>query len=428
MNKITAVLCSLVFAGVMMTAGWSPASDWPQFRGPGGQGVSTETGLPTEWNESKNLKWKLDLPGEGSSSPIVYGDKLFVTCYSGGSGNAGNLNRHLLCITSDTGEIVWSKEIPATVSEDGWSGYLREHGYASHTPVCDGEHVFVFCGKTGMVVFDMDGNEVWRKNLGTSSANRRWGSGASPILYEDLLIVNASEESRTLYALDKATGKEIWKYESRQLELAYGTPALAELPDGSHELVVSLPFEVWGFNPKTGERLWSVSTSLSGNVSPSSLAVKDKVYVMGGYPRITTVAIQAGGKGDVTDSRVLWTSRDSSYVPSPVEHDGYLYWVDHKGFAYCVEAESGTLVYKEKLDVSGGGNPVYASATLADGKLYVPSRQDGIFVIEATPKFKLIEQNLFKSDASDFNGSAAVSDGKLFFRSNERLYCVSTEK
>lgn len=430
MNNQSAALCSLTLLGVILTTANSSAEDWPRFRGPDGTGVSNETGLPTEWSKSQNLKWKRALPGEGSSSPIVVGDRLFVTCYSGyggadESGSPNDLKRHLLCMHPDTGEIRWKKEIPATTAEDSWRGWLREHGYASHTPVSDGEHVYVFCGKTGVVAFDMEGTEVWRKNLGTSSANRKWGSAASPILCDDLLIVNASEESRTIYALNKQTGKEVWKYESGKTELTYGTPALTTLAGGTQELVIAVPNEVWGLNPATGERIWWVQTEQKGNISPSLLAIDDIVYVQGGYPRITTVAIRIGGEGDVTASHILWTSRDSSYVPSVIKHDEYLYWVDHKGVAYCQKANSGELVYKEKLDVSGGGNPVYASATYADGKLYIPSRKDGIFVIATNPEFKLLAHNQFSGDQSDFNASAAISGGKLFFRSNESLYCIS---
>ncbi|WP_372845671.1 PQQ-binding-like beta-propeller repeat protein, partial [Pontiella sp.] len=332
----------------------------------------------------------------------------------------------LLCIHPDTGAILWSQEIPATHAEDGWSGWLREHGYASHTPVCDGDQVYVFCGKTGMVAFDMDGKETWRKNLGTMSANRRWGSAASPILYGDLLIVNASEESRSLYALDKKTGEEIWKYESSKTELTYGTPALAELADGKKELCLAVPNEVWGLNPETGERLWWANTEMRGNVSPSLLAIKDTVYAFGGYPRLTTLAIRAGGQGDASGSNLLWRSQESSYVPSAVEQDGYLYWVGHKGEAFCMKADTGEMVYQQKLD-AGSGNAVYASATLADGKLYVPSRRNGTFVLAAKPSFELIACNRFDSDSSDFNGSAAISGGKIFLRSNETLYCIAAE-
>lgn len=432
MKKKTPLLPLLALIGFTVLSGTVSAEDWPQFRGPDGRGSSSETGLSTEWSETQNLKWKLTLPGEGSSSPIVIGDRLFITCYSGyggadESGSADDLKRHLLCIHPDTGKIRWEKEIPATTAEDAWRGWIREHGYASHTPVSDGEHVFVFCGKTGVLAFDMEGNEVWRKTLGTSSSNRRWGSAASPILYGDLLIVNASEESRTIYALNKQTGKEAWKLESNKTELTYNTPALAELPNGKKELIIAVPLEIWGINPDTGERLWSAKTELKGNVSPSLLAIDDVVYVLGGYPRVTTVAVRAGGEGDVTDSHILWTSRDSSYIPSAVEHDGYLYWVDNKAKAFCLKADTGERMYEEKVGSLGSKNPVYASATYADGKLYVPSRKNGIFVIAAKPEFELIAQNSFESDQSDFNASAAISGGKVFFRSNENLYCISNQ-
>ena len=153
--------------------------------------------------------------------------------------------------------------------------------------------------------------------------------------------------------------------------------------------------------------------------------IADVVYVLGGYPRVTTVAVRAGGEGDVTDSHILWTSRDSSYIPSAVEHDGYLYWVDNKAKAFCLKADTGERMYEEKVGSLGSKNPVYASATYADGKLYVPSRKNGIFVIAAKPEFELIAQNSFESDPSDFNASAAISGGKLFLRSNEFLYCIT---
>lgn len=412
-----------------LIAGTAIAGDWAQFRGPDGHGTSDETGLPTEWSATQNLKWKRPMPGQGSSSPIIFGDKLFITCYSGYGGDSdstdvNNLKRHLLCIAPETGDIIWSKEVPSTAPEDLWRGWLREHGYASHTPVCDGKNVFVFFAKTGVLAFDMDGAEVWRTNVGTSSGNRRWGSAASPILCGDLLIINASEESRSIYALDKHSGKEVWKLESRKTELTYNTPALAQLPDGKKELIIAVPNEVWGVDPTTGEKIWTAETALRGNISPSLLAIDDKVYVFGGYPRITTVAIRAGGKGDVTSTHVLWSSRDSSYVPSAVEHDGHLYWVNNKGVAYCLKADTGELVYKEKLD-AGSGNAFYASVTCADGRLYAPSRKAGTFVLAAKPEFKLLARNQFESDQSDVNASPAISAGKIFLRSNKFLYCIA---
>jgi len=284
----------------------------------------------------------------------------------------------------------------------------------------------VFFGKTGALAFDLKGKEIWRKDLGTESSNRRWGSAASPILYGDLLIVNASEEGRTIYALDKMTGREKWKVEADKTELTYGTPALVELPDGKQELVIAVPNEVWGFNPNTGACTWWARTQLPGNISPSVLAVKDVVYAFGGFPRLGSVAIRAGGKEDVTDTRILWASQNSSYVPSPVEYNGHLYFVNDRGMAYCMEAATGKVIYKEKLEVQGG-KAFYASVVLADGKLYAVSRKSGTFVLAAKPAFELIRQNVFDSDESDFNGSPAVSKGRIFLRSNIRLYCISQD-
>jgi len=404
------------------------ASDWPQFRGPGGVGRSDEKNLPSEWNEGKNLKWKIALPGPGSSSPIVWGDRLFITCYSGygveGSvGNVGDLKRHLLCIHPDDGSVRWSKTVDSTAKEDAWRGYIREHGYASSTPICDGERVYVFFGKTGALAFDLDGREIWRKNLGTESSNRRWGSGPSPILYENLLIVNASEESRTIYALNKLNGTEAWKVEADKTELTYGTPALVNLPNGQREMVIAVPNEVWGFNPNMGICTWWAKTALRGNISPSVLAVKDVVYAFGGFPRIGSVAIRAGGKQDVTDTRILWTSQDSSYVPSPVEHNGHLYWVSDRALAFCMEAATGKVLYKEKLKVQGD-KAFYASVVYADNRLYAVSRTNGSFVLAAKPTFEVVSHNVFDSAQSDFNGSPAVSKGRIFLRSNKFLYCI----
>jgi len=406
------------------------AGDWPQFRGPGGTGVSDEKDLPTQWNETENLKWKIPLPGPGSSSPIVSGGRLFVTCYSGyGEGATGSvdaLKRHLLCVDPDSGTILWSKTVDSTAKEDPWRGYIREHGYASSTPICDGTYVYVFFGKTGALAFDMKGQEIWRTNLGTGSSNRRWGSAASPILYKNLLLINASEESRTIYALDKMTGEEIWKVESDKTELTYGTPVLADLPNGTQEMVIAVPNEIWGFNPNTGQSTWWINTELRGNISPTLLAIKDRVYAFGGYPRIAGLAVRAGGQQDATKTHTLWTSQDASYVPSPVEYKNHLYWVNEKGLAYCMEADTGKVIYKEKLDAKGNMS-FYASAVLAEDRFYVVSRQSGTFVLAAKPTFQLISHNVFDSDQGDFNGSPAVSDGRLFLRSNTTLYCIKAE-
>ena len=241
------------------------AEDWRRFRGPDGRGVRLESEAPLKWSDTEKLKWKAPLPGPGSSSPIVVGKRVFVTCYSG-EGDA--LKRHIVCVNRADGEPVWSKSIDAVQPEDGYRGYITEHGYASNTPVTDGERLYVFLGKSGVIAFDLDGNEAWRVSVGTESSNRRWGSAASLVLYKDTVIVNASEESQSIQALDKATGKQIWNAEAGSLELAYGTPTLVELEDGRPRLLIGVPSELWALNPDNGKLAWYAETNLTGNICP----------------------------------------------------------------------------------------------------------------------------------------------------------------
>ena len=180
------------------------AADWTQFRGPNGAGISAELNVPLTWSDTENLRWKVELPGPGSSSPIVIGDRIFVTCYSGygvpkaSGGDIKSLQRHLVCVSRSDGMIQWTKAVPGELPEDGYQGYISEHGYASSTPVTDGERVYCFFGKCGVVAFDLDGKQLWQIGVGKESGNRRWGSDASLILYKDSVIVNASEESQSV--------------------------------------------------------------------------------------------------------------------------------------------------------------------------------------------------------------------------------------
>jgi len=411
-------------------------ADWPQFRGPDGSGISSDANVAAQWSESKNLKWKTPLPGPGSSSPIVWGQHVFVTCYSGyglsrtNPGNIEQLVRHLLCIHREDGKVIWTRTVEAEMPEDAYAGMgVPQHGYASNTPATDGERVFVFFGKTGVLAFDLDGNQLWQVNVGKESSNRRWGSSASLILYQGKVIVNASEESRSIRVLDKLTGKEIWNAEAASLELAYGTPLLAPLAGGGRELVIGVPYEVWGLNPDTGKLNWYAETGLDGNVAPSPAAANGIVYIFGGYRNTGSVAIRAGEKGNVTGTHTLWSSRDASYVPSPVIYQGKLYWVSDQGIAFCANAENGKTFYRERLSRTGGsgrgGKPFYASVVLAGDKLICISRRGGTYVLAAKPTFEQLAHNEFASDESDFNASPAISDGQLFLRSNRYLYCIA---
>ncbi len=405
---------------------------WSRFRGPNGSGVSDDTSIPDSWSESKHLAWKTKLPGPGASSPILTTTHVFVSSYSGygeegREGNMNQLKRHVTCIDRSKGNIAWTKTIDSEHREDPYQGMgLPEHGYATNSPTTDGKFVYAFLGKSGVFAFDMDGNEQWRVSVGTESGNRGWGTAASLILYDNLLIVNASEESQAIIALDKSTGALVWKSEASALELCYSTPVVVNVDKTRDDLVMAVPGEVWGMNPRTGKLTWFVQTSLTGNLSPSVVVDGSKLYVFGGYRSSGSLAIQAGGKGDVTDSHVLWTSSNSSYVATPVLVNRALHWIDDRGIYFGSDADSGELIHRDRVpQIDSRGRPVYASPIAVNGKLIVQTRNSGALVIDPSDGLNVLSQNEFESDDSVFNATPAVDDGQLFLRSNTYLYCVS---
>jgi outer membrane protein assembly factor BamB len=417
MKPQTMPLIVLCCALCVLPAG---AADWPSFRGPGGAGISAEKNLPTTWGDKENLVWKIDLPGPGSSSPVVWGDKVFVTCYTGYGLNADNpgkpedLRRHLLCVDRKQGKVLWDKEVKAKLPEQDFTGpFITLHGYASSTPATDGERVYVFYGKTGVLAYDFDGKEVWRADVGDEVDS--WGSGTSPLLYKDFVIVNAAIESGSLVALNKKTGKPEWK--TTDLTRCWGSPALVEVPGGKPELVLSYPNTMRGFSPDTGKELWTCEGIEENYLCPTVVSRDGIVYTIGARAK-KAVAVKAGGTGDVTKTNRLWTKNVGSNVTSPTIYEDHLYWVSETGIAYCLKAKDGEQAYAERL--KGG---VYASVVLADGKIYVVSQKNGTYVLAAGPKFEQLAHNTLTDD-STFNGSPAISQGQLFLRSDKRLYCI----
>jgi outer membrane protein assembly factor BamB len=392
------------------------SSDWPRFRGPTGNGVSSDEKIPTEWGDTNNLKWKLKLPGKGFSSPIVVGDFVFVTCYSDADGNLANLKRHLLCVHRHEGNVVWSKVVSSTAGENRGPSFGTRHGFASHTPVSDGERVYVLFGNSGVLAYDMKGNELWKQDVGKENASM-FGSAASPILHKGQLIVTAAAESESIRALDKLTGKEVWKSEGASLSRSYSTPIVLTNKAGNDELIVAVPFELWSLNPANGKLNWYAETKVDTNSCPSLVSQDDIVYAIGGRGG-GRAAIRLGGKGDVTRTNVLWSTSGGAYVPSPVLHKGHLYWVNERGIAICVDAKTGKEVSKKRL-----GGQFYASSVLIKDKIYAVSRFSGTYVLDATPTLTQVAHNEL-SDESDFSGSPAVSDGQLILRSDTYLYCV----
>jgi outer membrane protein assembly factor BamB len=391
------------------------ADDWLGFRGPGGLGISKDKNLPVSWGEGKNLAWKTAMPGPGSSSPIVVGNKVFLTCYSGYAenrddpGDIKKLKRHVVCVDRAKGKILWAKEIPALQPEHACGSFLNLHGYASSTPVSDGKSVFVFFGITGVLAFDLDGKELWKKSVGTGTNS--WGSGTSPIVYKDLVIVNASVESGSLVALNKKNGDEVWR--AKNISESWSTPVLVNV-GGRTELVVSASHKILGFDPDTGKELWHAD-SFNWYVCPTVTAHDGVVYAL---QNSTCVAVKAGGKGDVTKTHTLWQKDFGNTVTSPVFHKGHVYWAGP--VATCLNAADGKVVYKERLKPDA--DTFYAAPVLGDGKIYYVSRTNGTYVVAAGPKFKQLAHNTL--DKSVCNASPAVSNSQLFMRSDRFLYCI----
>jgi outer membrane protein assembly factor BamB len=415
-------LAAMVIAFAMIPCCPSWAEDWPRFRGPEGRGVSSDDNLPVTWSDAKNVAWKSELPGYGASSPIVVGDKVLLTCYRGygldpqAPGREEDLKRTLLCLRRDDGRLVWSRDVPAAQPEASYIDFLVLHGYASSTPVSDGQHVYACFGKSGVRCFDLEGNLLWQADVGSNA--HYWGSAASPVVIDDLLIVNAAVEQQSLIALDKRTGKEIWR--TGGLISSWSTPVVVETEDGQRELVLCVRGKIVAVDLKTGEQLWTCKTNQS-YAAPSPVTHERTVYAFAGRPN-RLLAIRPGGRGDVTDSHVIWTAEGvGSGITSPVVYGDFVYSIDDRGIAGCVELASGKAMYIKRLVA---GATLYASPVAADGKVYAVSREQGTFVLKAGPEFELLAHNQFDSDGSAFNASLAVHAGQLLLRSNRFLYCL----
>ncbi len=429
------------------------AGDWPRFRGPNGSGVSPdEVPTPTTWSPEKNLRWKVALPGEGVSCPIVVGDRVFVTTYSGygyEQGTLADLQRHLVGLERATGKILWDKTIAAVLPEDPFSGAgVPQHGYASHTPVSDGKHVYVFFGKSGVMAFDLAGTELWRYGVGTDSDPRRWGSSSSPILADGVVVVAAGPERRALVGLDAVTGKQLWEAPSEALGNVWGTPVLAQIDDQRTDVVIGAPFEIWGLNPQTGKLAWYCEAMDTDGFNSSVVVNNGVIYAVEGRGG-GSIALRAGGKGDVTKTNVLWTGRDANRFGTPVVYQDRLYYVSN-GIFNCVDTKTGAKVYQSRLQGGdaapaapteerrpgggrggfggGRGGADYSSPIAADGKIYYVTGSGDMHVLKAGDQFESLTVNRVTNDSETFAATPAISNGELFIRSNKHLYCVAEKK
>ena len=421
-HRLTWILLVAITSGATSDSLHGADSDWPQLRGPTARGISGATGVPTKWSRSENIAWKTELPGAGASTPIVVGGKIYVTCYRGYNmpqqpgGSQEDLERLLVCLSPD-GKVLWEKTVPTKLPEQDT---IREnHGYASGTPVADDEQIYCFFGKSGVFAFDLAGNWKWQADVG--SGLNGWGSASPLTLHGKLLLVNASVESGSLIALDKQTGKEVWRTNAEE---TWHPPLVISLPGDKSELIVASPNKIAGHDPANGKELWSCEMDCGWYKVPIPTEHQGIVYSIGGRSGETAVAVRAGGRGDVTDSNRLWTSTTGSNVSSPIYHAGHLYYAsDSQAIAYCADAKTGEIKYEQRLSRA---NQIYSAALLAGGNIYYLDRSGTCFVVAAKAEFELVATNSLGSreERAVFNASPAVMGSKLLIRSDKALWCV----
>ncbi|MBX3451104.1 MAG: PQQ-binding-like beta-propeller repeat protein [Planctomycetaceae bacterium] len=406
---------------IAVSSGWAAAGDWSQFRGPGTAGVSNETTAPVRWTASENLLWKTKLPGPGASCPIVQGKKVFLTCWSGyavdleNPGPKADLRLHVVAFDRDTGELLWDRSQPASDSEQDITPRVHDHGYASPTPCADDSAVYAYFGVSGLHAYSHDGELLWKADCGSKTAG--FGCAASPILFEDLVIQNASIESGSLYAFEKSSGRQVWV--DKTIERAWTTPTLIPLEDGTVELVINHKDRVRGFNPRTGENLWFCS-GIDDYVVPCVVGHEGVAYCLGGRQN-RALAVRCGGRGDVTETHKLWEVRIGANVTSPVYYDGKLFWASDRGVFCCLNAKTGETLAQQRLPT---GARLYASVVAVGDKLYVTTRDAGVVVLDAVPEYREVAVNRVEGDENLWNASPAVADHRLYFRTNGWLYAI----
>ena len=411
-------------------AGLIRAENWPGWRGPSGDGVSAGKGIPTKWSSTENIAWKIAVPGEGHSSPIVWGDKVFLT-----SSLTEKNKRILLCIDRLSGQTVWQRDVVQSPPET----VHRLNSRASGTPATDGRQVYVTFmraegdeviapnvgserlitpGKIIVAAYDLDGNEKWKTNVGDFLSAH--GFNTCPVLFEDLVILNGDHDGNAyLVALDRQSGRQRWRTRRENKTRSYVTPIIRKI-DGITQMILSGSLCIASYDPRNGKRHWIVDGPTEQFVA--SMVYDGKyVFATGGYPERHTLAIRPGGKGNVTDTHIAWrTTRGAAYVPSPIISGRYLLMVADSGIASCFEARTGKRHWMERLP--GGHSP---SPVSADGLVYFVSDRGVTTIIRPSETFAVIAKNELGEPVS---ASPAISQGQIFLRTHQNLYCIGSKK
>ena len=406
------------------------SENWPNWRGPSGDGISLEKGIPVKWSPTENIAWRVAIPGKGHSSPVVWDNKVFLTtCLP------EKEQRLLLCLDQRTGKKLWQKVVLNSPLETIHPLNSR----ASGTPATDGQHVFVTFmkaddrkipapnvgtqrlitpGKIIVAAYDLDGEQKWKINVGDFISAH--GFNTCPVLFEDLVIINGDHDGDAyLVALERKTGRERWRIERENKTRSYATPIIREI-GGRTQMILSGSLCVASYDPHNGKRHWIVDGPTEQFVA-SMVYNGEYVFVTAGYPERHILAIRPDGSGNVTDTHVAWrTNRGAAYVPSPIFAGPYLLVVADSGIASCFNAKTGKRHWMERLP--GGHSP---STVSADGLVYFTSDRGVTTIVRPGKMFNIIARNELEEQIS---ASPAISQGQIFLRTHQHLYCIGSKK
>lgn len=449
---------ALIFSAVVCGI-WSPHlmaqqdssevdTNWVRFRGPNGQGaVSSNESIPSSWDKGKNVAWDASVEGLGSSSPVVFGGKIFVTSYTGFGlnkkkpGSSLELKRHLICLDLKTGKELWNKSVPAKMDDDPYKGFIQEHGYSSSSPVTDGKSVIVNFGRAGLFAFDFSGEMLWSADLGKQSDPRKWGLGASPVIADSAVVVNCGNVDRSIKAFDLKTGKEKWTVKDEEFKNSWSTPITMKF-DGKKVLIFNMPGAIYGFEPETGKELWKTISPVTGTACASLAKSGTVIYTMGGR----------GGKAGAMDCaktreekleefptarKKVWASNMSAGIGTPIVVKDSLLW-HSRGILYRANRLNGKVLEKVRLPKPTNGSESkvdkngkkkrpkasYASLVAVGDRIFLTSDLGLVYVYQLGEELELLESNQFEGDNGRFSGTPAISGNNLIFRAEKKIFCV----
>ena len=413
--------------GMLLVPAALIGENWPEWRGPRRDGTSLEKIVPLKWSPTENVKWKMELPGPGNSTPVVWENKVFVT-----QATDDGKNRLLLCIDRTSGKQLWEKGTVYEAKEQSHD----TNPQCSSSPAVDGERVVAWFGSAGVFCYDLEGKQLWKKDLGKHE--HEWGYAASPVIHGDLVFLNFGPGPQSfLVALNKKSGEEVWRndieekhYKERKDGFAgqnsgvtgtWSTPIIVTA-EGREDLVMTVGDKMVGLDPRTGKEIWFCK-GLNPLIYTSPVFGEGVIVANGGFHGPDMV-VRPGGKGDVTETHKIWEGgRTANRLGSAVIKDGYMFLPTMPGMAECIELKTGKSVWNERIRGAGAKSDTWTSMVLAGDRIYVVNQSADTIVLRASPKFEVLQVNSLGNEMC--NSSIAISNGDIFIRTHKNLWCVS---